>query len=329
MSETLTIEKIENHVAVKDFIQKVLDLVYTEDEGMTIRAELLDHILSLSEDFEAAGHSSDMAVHKALHQMGDPAEIGYSFTDYEGMKRRRRMLVGLKILGLGLMLGATFALAFMTGGSGSGSNASAAIDSGTAESGGLLDSWLSLYYIIYFPFMLWINLKTQAQHGINGIPIRKLKLSKEPLLVLWSYKKRFPMEYLIISVFFVPILIVFAVIIISEGESPLGFFGFISAISIGIWLLIHSEKFRIPKYLILEEGLVIKNNLVTWTSIDRIYWTRDYMSKGKGHYKLTIEHIIRNQGRKTMQSGMTIKRNIDVNANQYHQVNSLIKERIR
>lgn len=270
MSETLTIEKIENHVAVKDFIQKVLDLVYTEDEGMTIRAELLDHILSLSEDFEAAGHSSDMAVHKALLQMGDPAEIGYSFTDYEGMKRRRRMLVGLKILGLGLMLGATFALAFMTGGSGSGSgsNASAAIDSGTTESGGLLDSWLSLYYIIYFPFMLWINLKTQAQHGINGIPI-------------------------------------------------------------GIWLLIHSEKFRIPKYLILEEGLVIKNNLVTWTSIDRIYWTRDYMSTGKGHYKLTIEHIIRNQGRKTMQSGMTIKRNIDVNANQYHQVNSLIKERIR
>lgn len=319
MSETLNIETIENHVAVKEFIQKVLDLVYTEDEGMTIRAELLDHILSLTEDYRAAGHQVEVSIRKALLQMGDPAEIGFSFTDYEGMKRRRRLLIGLKLLGLGIMMGAAIILVLLSSESGGM----------PPEKSGGFDSWFSVFYLFYMPFMLWTSLKTQSQYGVNGIPIRKLKLSKEPLLVLWSYKKRFPIEYAILSVFFMPVIIVFVILAISEGSSPLGFLGFVGAVSLSIWLLVHSEKYRIPKYMVLEEGLVIKNMFVSWTSIDRIYWTRDYLSTGKGHYKLTIEHVVRNHNKKYSQSGITIKKNIDVNANQYHQMNALIKERIK
>ena len=324
----ITLETLEQNTGVNEFIQKVLDQVYTEDEGMTIRAELLDHILSLAEDYVAAGHSVEAALRKALYQMGDPAEIGYSFTDYEGMKRRRRLLVGLKILAFAIMIGVTVLVVWVS--SASTPEPDTIKDYNTYNESGM-NRFLSLYYLIYFPLILWINLKTQAENGIGGIPVKKLKLSKEPLLVLWSYKKRFPVEYLVLSVFFVPIILTFAVIFISEGNNPFSFFGVIFAFILSIWLLMHSEKYRIPKYMIMEEGIVIKNSLVSWTTIDRIYWTKDHLSSDKDHYKLTIEHIHRvtNQTKgKYRYNNMTVKRNIEVNANQYPQVNSLIKERI-
>ena len=324
----ITLETLEQNNGVNEFIQKVLDQIYTEDEGMTIKAELQDHILSLAEDYAAAGHSIEASIRKALYQMGDPAEIGYSFTDYEGMKRRRRLLVGFKVLALAIMIGVTAFVIWVS--SGSTPEPDTVVNANAHHDGGL-DRIMSLYYLIYFPVLFWINIKSQSQNGIGGIPVKKLKISKEPLLVLWSYKKRFPLEYLVLSVFFVPIILTFAVIFISEGSSPFSFFGVIFAFVLGIWLLMHSEKYRIPKYMIMEEGIVIKNSLVSWTTIDRIYWTKDYLSTDKGHYKLTIEHIYRvsNQAKgKYRYNNMTVKRNIEVNANQYLQVNSLIKERI-
>ena len=324
----ITLESLEQNSGVSEFIQTVLDQIYTEDEGTTIKAELQDHILSLAEDYVAAGHSMDVAIRKALYQMGDPAEIGYSFTDYEGMKRRRRLLIGLKILAFAIMIGVTVFVIWV---SSSSTPEPDTVANYNSHNDGHIERIWSFYYMIYFPMILLINFKSQAQNGIGGIPVKKLKLSHEPLLVLWSYKKRFPVEYLILSVFFVPIIMIFAVIFISEGSSPFSFFGVFLAFILSFWLLMHSEKYRIPKYMIMEEGIIIKNSLVSWTTIDRIYWTKDYLSTDKDHYKLTIEHIYRapNQTKgKYRNSNMTVKQNIEVNANQYLQVNSLIKERI-
>lgn len=324
----ITIEFLEQNSGVSEFIQTVLDQIYTEDEGTTIKAELQDHILSLAEDYVAAGHSMDVAIRKALYQMGDPTEIGYSFTDYEGMKRRRRLLIGLKLLAFAIMIGVTAFVIWVSNGNTPEPETVANYSTQNDEG---FDRFWSLYYLVYFPLLFVINFKSQAQNGIGGIPVKKLKLSKEPLLVLWSYKRRFPLEYLILSVFFVPIILIFAVIFISEGSSPFSFFGVILAFVLSIWLLMHSEKYRIPKYMIMEEGIVIKNSLVSWTTIDRIYWTKDYLSTEKDHYKLTIEHIYRapNQTKGNhRRSNLTVKRNIEVNANQYLQINTLIKERI-
>lgn len=317
-AEQLHMKDILNHESVIAFIQKVLDQVYTEDEGRVIKDELLDHLYSLTEDYMAAGHYKEASIRKALLQMGDPAEIGYSFTDYEGMKRRKFLRIGLKVLASVLIIATLGSVMIFSG---------ASTEPKIEDPLSFGDLWTMLFYCLYFPIMIYSNFQTQGLSGINGIPVHQLKISQDPLLVLWAYKKRFPWEYFFISIFFLPIILVFMVIFAYEGSNLFLMIGFIATIAFSIWLFIHSEKYRIPKYLILEDGIVIKNRFISWTAIDRISWSRDYMSSNEKHYKLIIEHVhkLSNNNKVTP---MTIKKSIDVNANQYHQVISILRERV-
>ena len=77
---------------IKSFLERVEKQIYTEDESDLIKNELEDHIQCLVEDYEDAGLEKNHAVSKALLQMGDPREIGYSFADYDGMKKRKYMM---------------------------------------------------------------------------------------------------------------------------------------------------------------------------------------------------------------------------------------------
>ncbi len=325
-NDRLTVKDITTHENVLMFIQKVLDQVYTEEEGHAIKDELIDHIFSLAEDYMDAGHSKETAIKKALFQMGDPSEIGYSFTDYEGMKRRKFLRVGLKWLGVLIILLTIVVTVELSG----GFKAVFSDTSGSSSSSSGPD-WFIIYYIFYLPFII-INGNLSASAGLNGIPLSKLKISKEPLLILWSYKKRFPWEYFFLVIFFIPVILIFVVIFASEGNNPVYAFVFLSVLTFSVWLMFHSEKYRIPKYVVLEEGIVVKNKLISWTAIDRISWTKDYMASSEDHYKLIIEHISRvpnkNVNKKYMTSGVTIKKNIDVNANQYRQLQAIIKERM-
>ncbi len=317
--EPLHMTDIANHKSVIAFIQKVLDQVYTEDEGKVIKDELLDHLYSLTEDYMAAGHFKEASVRKALLQMGDPSEIGYSFTDYEGMKRRKFLRVGLKAVA-SLLIIATLGSVVMFSGT--------FTDPQVGETQPFGDLWSLFFNFVYIPLILFSNFQTQALSGMKGIPVHKLKISKEPLLVLWSYKKRFPWEYFFISIFFLPILLVFMVIFVYEGSNIFLMIGFIATITFSIWLFVHSEKYRIPKYLILDEGIVMKSKFISWTAIDRISWSRDYMSSNEEHYKLIIEHIPKLTSKNSKTSPITIKKSIDVNANQYQQVVAILKERV-
>ncbi|MBF4692581.1 permease prefix domain 1-containing protein [Fusibacter ferrireducens] len=316
--DQLQMTDITNHKSVIAFIQKVLDQVYTEDEGKVIKDELLDHLFSLTEDYMAAGHYKEASIRKALLQMGDPTEIGYSFTDYEGMKRRKFLRIGLKVLASILILATLGAVMFFSG---------ASTEPRVDEPRSLGDLWSLLFNCLYFPMLFYFNFQSQGLSGMNGIPVHQLKISQDPLLVLWAYKKRFPWEYFFISIFFLPIVLVFMVIFAYEGNNIFFIIGFIAIIAFSIWLFIHSEKYRIPKYLILEDGIVIKNRFFSWTAIDRVSWSRDYMASNEKHYKLIIEHIhkLSNNNKATP---MTIKKSIDVNANQYHQVISILRERV-
>ena len=322
---SFSMESLQLNEHVNHFIQKVLDQIYTETDGVAIRDEMLDHIYSLTEDYLRAGHSQEVAINKALLQMGDPAEIGYSFTDYEGMKKRKMLRVGLKCLAGAIIIGLFLLMIHLSGGFAEVFKSSP--DDASSDSSG---GFLSFFYMFYFPILFYFNIKSQGLYGLSGIPMNRLKITKEPLLILWPYKKRFPWEYTLLGVFFLPIILVFIILFASEGNNPLYAVGFILAICISIWLVIHSEKYRIPKYMILEEGIVIKNNLITWASIDKISWTRDYLSKDDGHHRLILEHVFRVDPKTSAhsRSGFTHKRNIDVNANQYKQINAIIKERI-
>ncbi len=324
--EQLIIDDIISHKNVTQFIQKVLDQVYTEEEGRAIKDELIDHIFSLAQDYMAAGHPKENAIRKALLQMGDPSEIGYSFTDYEGMKKRKLLRVGLKWLGVLIILLTIVVTVELSGGF---KEVFAGTSSSSTDSSG--PDWFIFYYIFYLPLII-INSKNGAYAGLNGIPLSKLKISKEPLLILWSYKKRFPWEYFFLVIFFIPVILIFVVIFAAEGNNPAYAFAFFATLSFSVWLMFHSEKYRIPKYVVLEDGIVIKNRLISWTAIDRISWTKDYMASSEDHYQLIIEHISRvpnkAHNKKHQSSGMTIKKNIDVNANQYRQLQAIIKERM-
>lgn len=309
----ITMENINQHQAVRDFIQGVVDKLYTSEDAFAIEAELKDHILSLSEDYLAAGHSRDAAIRKALLQMGDPGEIGYSFTDFTAMKRRKLLRVGLKWAAVIILL---LAFAFVL-------VLAAASDSGAVSNSENDSMGLSVFYMLYMPFIVWLNLQNQGVYRI-GIPVGQVKLSKAPLMILWPYKQRFQWEYLALGMFFVPIIIVFMIMGAYEGGNPLAMVAFVAVVAFSIWLFFFSERFRIPKYMLLEEGLVIKNRLVSWTAIDRISWTPDYLANSH-HYVLTLEHVIRNQkAQKSLND--SVKTKVYVNNLQYRQLNAIIKQ---
>lgn len=311
------------HEGVHRFIQKVQDQLLTETDGMAIQDEMLDHIQSLVEEYLAAGHSYDMSINKALVQMGDPAEIGYSFTDYDAMKRRKFLRIGFKIASLILFIGTILILIGLSGGW-----SSLTVSQSSDSSGEYTPDFLGLFYTVYFPLMIFTNIKSQSMVGMAGISMNHLKISKEPLMILWPYKKTFPWEYLLLTIFFAPIVIVFILLFAYEGNNPVYAIGFIGSIITSIGLIIHSEKYRIPKYMIIEEGIVIKNNLITWSSIDKVSWTRDYRSPNNNHHVLVLEHVYRNDVSNHNRHYYTYKKTIGVNHHQYKQVNAIIKEHL-
>lgn len=330
---TCSIDYLRKHSGVRRFIEKVLAQIYTEEEADKIEDELMDHIYSLSLDYMDTGYNKDAAISKALLQMGDPSEIGYSFTDYDAMKKRRFFLVGLKVSAL-LILVITLGITFYSLSKNDTNNEQLVqvqieekvpdnvFDRTVYEITKIMDDLgILVLYILCSP-MLFLNI---IQYSLNGIPIKYLDISKDPLLILWPCKKRFPWEYLLMALFFIPILLVFGLLFAYDGNNPINMVLFLFFITLSITLYFRSEKYRIPKYIIVEDGIIIKGRLITYTSIDKIAWSKDYMSKNHDHYKLIIESV----GPQRNNTGnYSMKRMIDINSNQYAQVTTLFKERL-
>ena len=108
---------------IRKFIENVEKMLYVEEQSSSIKDELLDHIECLVDDYIEAGYSYDEAVSKSLYSMGDPKEIGYSFADYDLMKRRKYTLFGLKSSSILVMLG-LLVLSFINSKNGNSSESS-------------------------------------------------------------------------------------------------------------------------------------------------------------------------------------------------------------
>lgn len=338
--DQLTLEHVQSNPDVAKFIEKVVVQIYTEDEAGAIKDELVDHLYSLALDYFEAGYNQEASIHKALLQMGDPTEIGYSFTDYEAMKKRRWLLIGFKLTAIII-----FTLTLMiTGFFIEQADRDTELEENTdvltdyeefqlsLDGQGSVERFFShvsyyvsqfsmgIFYLLYIPFIIYLN---TLQHQLQGIPIKRLDISKDPILILWPYKKAFPWEYVLISLFFAPLAIIFIILMIMDGVSFLTPLAFIGSMSLATWMFFTSEKFRIPKYVILDDGILIKNRLISWVAIDKISWLQDYSSKGN-HYKLIIENITNKNG-----SNMTIKRTVFVNRNQHKQISDIFKKYLR
>jgi len=254
---------------ISSFLERVEKQIYTEEESNLIRDELEDHIYCLVDDYKDAGHSENQAISKALLQMGDPNEIGYSFTDYDGMKKRKSIMFSLKITAaLAIIL--PFVIPYFTGNSGPDS----------------ITSFLPMVINFSVLFMLFT-----VGSLLHGHSMKFLELDTTPYLILWPTKERFKWEYFAVSLFLLPmVLIFFGLYFYEEGlaiGSILNLWPVIT-ISYGIWAIRHSEKYRIPKYMVVNDGFIIKGRLVSWTSVKSYMWSKDFLAKDFENHKLIL-----------------------------------------
>lgn len=274
---------------INDFLDRIEEQIYTQHEAEAIRLEMTDHILSIKEDYFDAGYSEDESIQKSLLQMGDPKQIGYSFTDESYIKKRRLLFLGTRIAAA-LILIVTFLA--MSGFSLSFLQAT--------------ESHAFILYLLTITFMIITF--------INGHRLNYLDISSMPLLILWPTKRRFYWEIVFLVAFFVPLLGL--MMFIHFYETSFDFTAIVSLwpiipLILSILMFIQSSKLRFPKHLVLEDGIVINNRLHTWASIESYTWSKEFMSKKADYYKLTL---------KQFQAGTEVSFNREIHINQHQHV---------
>lgn len=290
---------------IHSFLTHVEQQIFTEHSADLIKEELLDHIECLIEDYKEGGSSEDEAISKALLQMGDPREIGYSFTDYDTMKKRKYTMIGFKISSL-LVLVMTLLI-------------------GIFNSAGqmAIDDITSIMPMMANILNLWIIITTGSL--IMGHSMKFIDLDSTPYLILWPVKERFKWEYWSIALFFLPIVMIFFFIYFyEEGISTLTITALWPMLTIGysVWAIFFSEKFRIPKCMVVNEGFIIKGRFISWTAISSYTWTKDFLAKNQEHYKLTLKsfQITANQ--------QPLKRVISIHKRQQAHLQAFLRERV-
>jgi len=276
-------------IRVENFLERVERQIYTEDSANDIKDELLDHIESLKEDYQEGGLEEDAAISKALLQMGDPKEIGYAFTDYEAMKKRKQIMFFLTASSL-VMFVVTFLPSIFS------------IQAGdlTLDPG---DSFTMFPSILN----LWFALTLGGLY--MGHSVKFLDLDTSPFAIIWPVKERFKWEYLILTVFFLPLVLVFTYIYFyEEGMTRVSVMALwpLLTLSYAVWAFWFKERYRIPKVMILSDGFVIKGRFSSWTSIESYSWTKDFWAKDPDHYKLTLNMFNRQSGQKGLRKTISV-----------------------
>lgn len=296
---------MNNQDKVEQFLIKVENQIHTENNACDIKDELLDHIESLKADYIESGLSEEEATSKALRQMGDPNEIGYAFTDYEGMKKRQLIIRFFKLSGI-VMLLISFLPAIIQVQDGK-------VLFSFSEYASMLPSLMNLVFIFYTGSLL------------VGYSMKFLEIDTRPFAIIWPVKERFKWEYILLLVFFLPIVVVmFLIYFFEEGISGHTILALwpILTISYSVFAYFYKERFRIPKVVLVEEGFILKGRFLSWTSIGSYNWTKDFLAKDKSHYKLVL-NMFQNNG-----SQMGYRKTISVHKRQYAYIHQFIKEKI-
>ncbi len=284
------------------FLERVEQQLYTEDAASLICDELDDHIQCLIEDYEAAGYSPEHSESKALLQMGDPTEIGYSFTDYDGMRKRKYMMFALKLsamISLMMTLGIGILHAGLPG----------------------KEDFTSMVPPLFNFLYLWFVFASGMV--FLGHSMKFLEMDLSPYIIIWPVRGKFQFEYLILTVFFLPIVgLTFFVYFAEMGMSSMSFMKLWPMITVGygVFAYFYAEKFRIPKYLVVKEGFIIKGRLISWVGIQNYTWSKDFQSGEAEHYRLVLNCY--------GHSRIPVRKTIKVHNRQHHALRSIIRRQI-
>lgn len=291
---------------IERFLERVEKQIYTENAAKDIKMELIDHIECLTEDYADSGLELEEAISKALLQMGDPDEIGYAFTDYDGMKKRKYWINFFKISSL-LMIAITFLPSFL-------SINYNGIHFNFSETASMLPNLFNISFLFYSGSLLM------------GHSMKFLDLDTTPFAILWPVKERVKWEYIVIFFFFFPVIAIMVYIYFYEEglnyDTVIAMWPILT-LSYGIWAMFYKEKFRIPKVVLVNEGFIIKGRFISWAGIYSYNWTKDFLAKDQRNYKLIINLFQSSNG----SSGL--RKTISVNERQYGYVNEFLKEKLR
>lgn len=290
---------------IEQFMTTLKHQLVTSEEADKVVEELNDHIQCLIEDYEEGGMPHDGAVEKSLQQMGDPLYVGYAFNNPDIIRQRHRLLIGFKIIGF-----LVFCFGFL---------ALYLIDKSEAIIA--LSGLLPL--IIYFAFLTHL-LQTQSL-GFIGQRSKYIDIDTQPLMILWPAKNKLSRDTIFIWSFiiliFSPIAIFFLFALIAGGFEETGSFVFafflptVPACSILCFII--SERFRLPKAVLLSDGLLIKGYLIPWIGIYKVRWHMDYMNQS-GHAKLELLNM----------KGYPLAPKVKVHKDQLSFVRSILNEQV-
>lgn len=306
---------IKNHPDVVRFLEQISHQLYTEDNAENITAEMEDHLSCLTEEYIQMNYSEEEAIHKALSQMGNPSEIGLAFNDPKLIRKRHRQLSALKTSSVVCFLTA-FWFIYWLGDFDLASGIKAYIAHPIGLRGivdALFHNEHSLFVTNFFNVFNMCNLIFISMAVTNRKhKSKKLDMDMTPVMVLWSVKQKFKWEYLGIAVVLSPmILLMFLPLAfeIKDGHLILELSLIALTLTMGIILAFTSEKFRIPKYVILNEGFLVYGELITWTAIDQYRWGKDYTKVD--YYNLSLLTNERRPLCKTIKIGSKQKRFVD------------------
>ncbi len=287
------VQEVDKRIAL--FLDKVGNQINTEEEAIKIKDELVDHIDCLTEELIDMGYSNDEAISKALMQMGDPNEIGYSFTNRDVVRKRNQLIRMLRMLSIGLLIIGCVILFVFT--------------EYSTESLGSVIYFFNILNIVGFSSL---TSHTNSKYLMNSEDI--------PILIIWPVKKHIYVEYIIIGIIFSPILILFGTGLVLGAIEDNTLWKLILLIIIFTSAIISTfliNKLRIPKYIVTNEGLIVLGKFISWTAINNVRWLNSYY-KNENTYML---QILDNRG-------FPITRKIKVSNNQYEMVSSIISERV-
>lgn len=266
----VTRDKLLEFDKVINFIESIQRQLLTEEEASDITDEMMDHMLSMVSDFVEQGDAVEKAVEKMLKNMGDPFSIGYAFTDFKAMQKREWLRKGFKYMGLGILVALFGYWIYLD------------IVFGGGELEELLFFPIGIPIVYYSTKYIHLNRTGGMTSGFRRQ--RYLEIESKPIMVLWPAKKGIPFEYIAVPLFFTPILIILIGGIMSDMIAAQKLSAFIIQTVLfifAIWSTFYSEKYRMPKMVVLEDGLLIKGKLLTWTSISSLQIKTDYAYKEK------------------------------------------------
>ncbi len=255
---------------IQQFLDKVGNLIHTECEAEAIKLEMMAHIQTAKEEYLGASFTEEEAVLKALKDMGDPTEIGYAFTDYEAVKRRHLLHQGLKWGGVAMLCAFMAAILYS--------------DFQMQTQDGIQLIW-TMVYLVLNVYVIKFSMGMRADRTA-----KTLDIDVKPLFIVWPVKKPLPFEYKMLGLIFSPILLTFLLLFIYEatleGYLLIGLLRFF-IFAMGIFMFFYSEVYRIPKVVIVDEGMIIKGKFLSWTAVNTFRMRFIKSSKGN-YYKLEL-----------------------------------------